>query len=721
MEVFSAAPSHDVLKLVIQIGVLLLSARALGEIAQRMGQPSVVGELLAGIILGPSLLSGFLPVFGYWIVPETQIQGYLLEVVSMIGAMFLLLITGLETDVQLIKRHARTAIGVSFGGILITFSSGFVLGQFLPDFLVANTDQRLVFELFVAVSMSISSIPVIAKVLMDMNLMRRDIGQTIIAAGMSDDTTGWILLSIVAGLASGQMVTLGSVLQIVGSIIAFMLVSFTLGRWLVKKLLRFVQDEVKMHDSLLTLVVVMMFLWGAITTALHFEAILGAFVMGIIFGTMPRLPESTIHKLESIALGIFAPIFFGVAGLKVNIIKLIGPNLLLITAIVILIASLGKVVGTYAGARLIGRKDHWSALGFGAGLNARGAMEIIIAMIGLRLGILSQDMYSIIVVMAMATSMAAPSALRWVLKHTQSDEEEEKRLKKESMEAQSLVADIHRILLPVRPRIKDYQGDAGSARHRVESKVLELLGQDSNISITLMSVANQEHRKVSKAYLNELRNLFTDIEVETKVVVRADSAADAILDEARKNYDLLVLGATEVNPEKPELFNSDIDDLVRMAPCPTIVVQAEHPGEDWRPNRVLVPTDGSQAAKNAAELSFYVSSSNSHETVIHHNAEKEADIAYHYRSRTGEYREQLGQSILGEYEKLTEAMNAKATNILTKERSTEQAILSIAEENDINLIILGTNIHPGADRLYLGRRVEHILYNAKCPVLVFNT
>src|SRR5699024_7327948 len=110
------------------------------------------------------------------------------------------------------------------------------------------------------------------KVLMDMNLMRRDIGQTIIAAGMSDDTTGWILLSIVAGLASGQAVTVGSVLQIVGSIIAFMVVSFTLGRWIVKKLLRFVQDEIKMHDSLLTLVVVLMFIWGAITTALHFEA-----------------------------------------------------------------------------------------------------------------------------------------------------------------------------------------------------------------------------------------------------------------------------------------------------------------------------------------------------------------------------------------------------------------------------------------------------------------
>src|SRR5699024_6401155 len=222
-------------------------------------------------------------------------------------------------------------IGVSYGGIIITFSSGFVLANFLPDFLIAEGHHRLIFELFVAVSMSISAIPVIAKVLMDMNLMRRDIGQTILAAGMSDDTAGRIMLSIVAGLASGEAVTAGSVLQSVGSIIAFMVVSFRLGRWIVKKLLRFVQDKVNMQDGLLTLVVVMMFIERAITTALHFECILGAFVMGIIFGTMPRLPEATVHKLESIALGIFAPIFFGIAGLKVNIAKLITPQLILIT------------------------------------------------------------------------------------------------------------------------------------------------------------------------------------------------------------------------------------------------------------------------------------------------------------------------------------------------------------------------------------------------------
>jgi Kef-type K+ transport system membrane component KefB len=286
--------------------------------------------------------------------------------------------------------------------------------------------------------MSISAIPVIAKVLMDLNLMRRDIGQTIIAAGMSDDTTGWILLSVVAGLASGQAITAGSVLATVGSVLGFLVLSFTVGRWLVKRLLDFVQDEVISQDRLLTLVLVMTLTWGALTQALNLEAVLGAFIMGILFAQMPRLPEKVHHQLESVALGIFAPIFFATAGLKVNILNLLEPQLILIALIVILIATLGKVVGTYIGARVIGGRDHWTALSFGAGLNARGAMEIIIATIGLQLGILTQDMFSIIVIMAMATSLMAPAALRWVLKRVEPEEQELERLRREEMATGSI-------------------------------------------------------------------------------------------------------------------------------------------------------------------------------------------------------------------------------------------------------------------------------------------
>lgn len=719
MDIFSAAPHHDVLMFVIQVGILLLAARTLGEVAQRLGQPSVVGEILAGIILGPSLLSSLFPEFGNLMIPQNEVQGYLLETVSLLGAMFLMLITGLETDIKLIKRHARTAIGVSFGGITITFATGFLLGQYLPDFLVADPENRLIFELFVAVSMSISAIPVIAKVLMDLNLMRRDIGQTIIAAGMSDDTTGWILLSIVAGLASGEAVTAGTVLQIIGSVVAFMLLSFTLGRWLVRKLLIFVQDEVESTDRLLTLVVIMMFIWGAITQALNLEAVLGAFVMGILFGMMPRLPESVIHNLESVALAIFAPIFFAVAGLKVNMLNLFEPTLFSITLLVIVVATLGKVAGTYLGARVIGGKDHWSSLSFGAGLNARGAMEIIIATIGLNLGILAQDMFSIIVVMAMATSLMAPSALRWVLKRVEIGAEEEERLKKEEMEAESLIAGVHRILLPVRFRSDDLDE---LTIQSVEAEMLELLGRESELSLTLFTVARDDNEEQCEEYLEKLSGYFNQDEIVTKVV-EEQNIGDAILDEAKKDYELIVLGATERQTNSSHLFSPLIDYLTRVAPCPTLIVQGRKIDDQWSPERILVPTNGSEAAKNAVDLGLFIAKSDPrHEvSILNVVIDNYADTPYHVREFKKDNEIKIANNILGDLQQMGEAMGVKTQTVVERGESPEQAIYDFTVDNEIDLVILGTNVRPGSHRLYLGHRVETILEQSPCPVLILNT
>lgn len=718
MDVFSAAPHHDIFLLVFQVGVLLLAARAFGEISTRLGQPSVIGEILAGIILGPSLLAGAFPAFGELIIPQTEVSGYLLEVISLLGAMFLLLITGLETDIQLIKRHAKTAISVSFGGISITFITGFFLGQYLPDFLLADPDERLVFSLFVATAMAISAIPVIAKVLMDMNLMRRDIGQTILAAGMSDDTIGWILLSIVAGIAAGDAVTTGTVLTTVGSVLAFLVISFTLGRWMVRKLLTFVQDEVISSDRLLSLVIILAFFWGAITQLLNLEAILGAFVMGILFGMMPRLPEDVVSKLESIALGVFAPIFFAVAGLKVNILNLFDPTLIVITLIVIAIATLGKVIGTYAGARVIGKKDHWTSLSFGAGLNARGAMEIIIATIGLRLGILSQDMFSIIVVMAIATSLMAPFALRAVLKRVTIGEEEEKRLKKEELEAESLVADIHRVLLPVRTRKSS--GVSQQNIQSTEAQILDLIGQDSQISLTLITVTEGD-KASCESYLSELAGYFNLHEVVTKVVI-GDKPGDLIIEEAKKDYDLIVMGATEDVEDNNHLFSPIVDFITRLAPCPTLIVKAGSIDSNWSPNRIMVPTNGSTAARNAAELAFFIAKSDKNKEVL---ALKviidELRPVYNTKENYVQNRNLFANEAVNELKKLGEAFDVKTEAMVQNGESIEDKITEIAKENMIDLIVIGTNIRPGTNRLYLGPRVENIIQMAPCPVIVFNT
>ena len=712
--VFTAAPHHDVLVLIIQIALLLLVARALGEIAQRLGQPSVVGEILAGIVLGPSLLSGLVPQLGTWIVPQTATQGHLLEVVSLIGVMFLLLLTGLETDLALIKRQARAAIGASLGGITVTFSTGFLLGWMLPDALLANQQQRLVFSLFVATAMAITAIPVIAKVLMDMNLMRRDVGQTILAAGMTDDTIGWTLLSIVAGLAAGDAVTAGTFLGAIGSVLAFMVLSFTIGRWLVKWSLDFVQDEVRSRDRLLTLVVVLTFAWGAVSHALNLEAVLGAFFMGILFGRMPRLPAEVVRKVESVTLGIFAPIFFAVAGLKVDIAPLFTRDLFFITLLVIFVASFGKICGVYLGARFIGKRDHWTALAMGAGMNARGAMEIIVATIGLQIGVLTQEMFSIIGGMAMTTSLLAPPALRWALKRVTPESQELARLKREELTAASEVAAIRRILVPMRMRAS--RDDTNSLDAHVISR---LAGHDS-LSVTLLNVSPAGNKAEGQEFLEGIGDQYGDVEL-TRKVVEAGNAQAAILAEAEKDYHLLILGATERSQATEALFHPMVDDLVRLAPCPTIVARGGKAESNWPPRRLLVPTNGTAAAHHAAEFAFRLATQPDEEVVVLSVSQGAAgpglagtriDLA----RREHDARRQMVDQLVA----LGSDQGVNVRGEVAVGPDVEDSVLEYTRRGNVDLIVLGTDVRPGSGRLYLGQRVERLLEEAPCPVLVVN-
>ncbi|HEU5163143.1 MAG TPA: cation:proton antiporter, partial [Thermoanaerobaculia bacterium] len=675
-----------------------------------LNQPAVVGEILAGVLLGPSLLSGFVPAFGAFFLPQTPVQGHLLEVAALFGALFLLLITGLEMDVALIRRHARTAMGVSLGGILITFTTGFILGLRLPRDLIGTSADRIVFALFLATAMSISAIPVLAKVLLDLKLMRRDIGQTMIAAGMSDDTIGWILLSIVAGLAAGTSVSFGSIASIVVSLALFMVLSFTAGRWLVRRLLELVQHRIGAENRFLTVTVVLMFAWGALASSLHFEPVLGAFVIGIVLGQMRSIPEDTVRSLHSVALGIFAPIFFGVAGLKVDAMKLIQPRLALVALIVIAVATIGKVVGTFAGARLIGRKDPWTSLSFGAGLNARGAMEIIVASIGLSLGILSQEMFSVIVVMAIATSLMAPPALRWVLQRVELSPDEVERLRQEEIAAGSFVSSIHRVLLPIRYR------ETISDQYVAEAKVLERLAKRNELAVTLLTASKPGARNEGVEFLGRVRELFTG-GAFTQKIVEGTSPSELILDEANRGYDLMILGATQDSNTRV-LFNPMVDYLTRVSPCPTMVIKSYPMPPHWQLRRILVPTNGAAPARRAAELAFALASPDDEVVILNVAA---PDTSALDADGSG-FRRQMNSAhgIVDELRMLGEAQKVKVAAEVRVGPSPEAAILELASERKIDLILLGTDVRPGSSRLFLGPRVERILNNAPCPVVVVN-
>lgn len=704
LETFTAASHDEVLQLVIQFAVLLFTARLLGALAQRLKQPSVVGEILAGVLLGPSFLASLIPVLGRWIVPQTQVQGYLLETVSLIGVMLLLVVTGLETDLNLIRRKARTAIGVAIGGLVLPFVTGLALGAAIPDDLVGDPSQRTVFMLFLATAMSISAIPVLAKVLMDLDLMRRDVGQTLLAAGMIDDITGWTMLGLVTALAGAAALTAGTVVQTIGMVLIFIVATATVGVWLVNRGLSFVQDRFRGRDHILTLIVVLAFAWGAFTHALHLEAVLGAFAIGILFGRSPRLPTETLRKLESMALAVFAPIFFATAGLKVDVAAIVQPRLLVITLAVIAVATFGKVVGAYAGARWLSGQDHWSSVAYGAGLNARGAMEIILATIGLSLGILTQEMFSIIVVMAIVTSLMAPVALRWAVSRIELDEEETSRLQREEVLGSSFVGSIRRVLVPVRPG----PHSAGFTRE-MQAALLNGLSAFQSMSVTLYAVTSAEDKPIATRQLAQLKALFDNDDLTSRVAA-GDDPVTPILREAANDYHLMVLGTPTVDRSPGNLFGPVIDDLVKLAPCPTMLVRGVAQTEDWAPRRILVPTNGTTASRHAAELAFAMAGPEAEMTGVH-------IVTPSLLAGRGD----LALDVTAELERVGLALGYETTTHVRTADDPETGILAAIDEFSPDLLVLGTSVRAGTTRLHMGPRVEHLVRYAPCPVVVINS
>src|SRR5215210_2781602 len=323
MTVLKPLGEHELLLFLLQFSLLLVVARSLGLVATRFGLPSVVGELLAGLVIGPSLLGNIAPGLFEGLFPPEAAQFHLLEIVSWLGVIMLLILTGLETDIGLIARKGKSAAAISLGGIAVPFATGLGLGFMLPESFLAAPDKRLVFALFIGTAMSISAIPVIAKVLMEMNVIRRDIGQITLAAGMIDDTIGWILLSVVAGLASSGTVSFMSVGSSFLSVVLVLVLAYTLGRRLVSLLIRTLDNHVGGDSVLITTLMALALTFGAITQALRLEAVLGAFIAGILVGQVKRFDDRLRHMFEQVTLGVFAPVFFAASGLRVDLGRLV--------------------------------------------------------------------------------------------------------------------------------------------------------------------------------------------------------------------------------------------------------------------------------------------------------------------------------------------------------------------------------------------------------------
>lgn len=687
----------------------------MGELAQRLGQPAVVGEIFAGILLGPTLL-GSIPFINEHVIPSISEQSYL-DIISLIGAMFLLFIAGMETDIKLIKHHSKNAMLIAFSSLFLAFIAIFTFSLTIPEKLLVDPNQKPIFAFFMATAISVSAISVIAKVLIDLDLIRRDFGQLSVAVGMIDETVVWILLSVIIGLTSDAASGVSSIVISFFKVILFIIVGYLAGKFLVNKMISFIQNKLKLRDKFLTLVVISIFAYGALAQLIGLEAVLGAFVVGIIFGQIPYLSDETIEKLESITFAIFAPIFFAAAGLKVNVQEFTDPAILYLSVGLIFVSFFGKALGAYIGSRYFAKSDHWTALSFGIGLNTRGTIQIVIATIGLTIGIITQDIFSIIIVISVFTSLISPILMKMVLKKVQPKQEEIERIKHEETYAKSILSRINRVLIPVRLRKNAVQESV----KRLETNIIERLGLKKDLSITFLTIVQSSEKVEAEKFLEVLKKDSENISVTNKVVV-SNNPQEAILKESKKDYDLLIVGATEKPRSSESVFNSFIDNIVRLSTCPSLIVHGHNASSDWKPKRILVPTDGSVASRKAAELAFSLAKDEDDEVHILRVIEEkriydEFDTWDNLLDRQFSY----AQEIVNRIKEIGDVFSVNTFTKVEIGESPEKVILSVAKENKFDLVVLGTDIRPGSDRLYLGPRVEKIINDCVCPVIVVNS
>ena len=405
--------AHDVMTMFVALAVLLGAAKLAGEIMQKLDQPSVLGEIMAGILLGPTVLGHFKPGLYAFIFPATGNLPIVLETVTTLGVVFFLLTAGLEIDLRSIYRQGRSALLVSFLGVIIPFALGFSAAEWSPQFLGAETGANTrIFALFVGTALSISALPVIAKILMDLNLLRSEMGTVVMSSAMFDDLVGWILFSMILGMMHGGDSSFSQVKRTIVLVIGFVVLSLTVVRWLIDKILPRIQAHTSWPGGVLGFIFTLTLASAAFAEFAGIHAVFGAFIVGIAVGESTHLRKRTSELIHGIVTNVFAPFFFASIGLRTNFVANFS---LPITVTVIVVACVGKLVGAGLGARL-GGMDRRTSWGVGLAMNARGAMEMILGLIALQAGLIQEKMFVALVVMALFTSLISAPAMHFLIR-----------------------------------------------------------------------------------------------------------------------------------------------------------------------------------------------------------------------------------------------------------------------------------------------------------------
>ncbi len=398
----------------LQLAVILATCRVVGLLARKVGQPQVVGEMIAGVLLGPSLFGLLLPGVQGQLFPQASMT--ILYAVAQVGVALYMFLVGLEFQASLIRNRLRSAASISVAGMLVPFALGSLIARVLAG------DHRFFMEgvsmwegmLYLGAAMCITAFPMLARIIYERGLTGTSLGTLALAAGCWDDATAWCLLAIVLASMSGNFST--AALTIGGGAL-YALATWFIARPLLKRLGSIVEREGSLSPTMFSFVIMLAVLGSWVTDRIGIYAVFGAFVLGM---SMPRgmFAREVQRSLEPVVTGLLLPLFFVYSGLNTRIGLVATPFLWLVTILILLAACLGKGVACWLAARLNGESQR-DAIAVGTLMNSRGLMELIILSIGLEHSIITPTLYTIMVLMAVLTTLMASPIFELVYRRRQ--------------------------------------------------------------------------------------------------------------------------------------------------------------------------------------------------------------------------------------------------------------------------------------------------------------
>ncbi len=409
-----ASLSHqDIINILIALSIILIGSRLLAELFKKFNLPTVLGEIIFGILIGPTIFGYYFPETFETIFPFISENSEYAQVqigmgtITELAIIMLLFVAGLEVQLPVVIRQGKVALTTTLFGMLVPIAVGFLGVLLLPEYLEVNGDTDIVvYGFFIGVILSITALPVIARILMDLKMFKTEIGMVIIASAMLIDLLGWLVFSVLLTMMDASHDR--NVLMTIISVVIFMVVLLTIGTKLFDKALPWIQSKFSWPGGVLSISLGLAFLGAAFTESIGIHSILGSFIVGVMIGDSSNLRENTREIIMQFVMNIFAPLFFVSIGLYINFIESFDFELVLT---LLFLAYLSKISGATLGARLGGmpKKESFT---IGMAMNTHGALEIILGSLALNMGFITQEFFVAIVVMVVVSILTAAPLIR---------------------------------------------------------------------------------------------------------------------------------------------------------------------------------------------------------------------------------------------------------------------------------------------------------------------